>query len=105
MTVTARPIHPGEILREEFLEPLALSAGEVAKALEVPRTRIERIRDEHTGITADTALRLSEFFGTSPGFWLNLQKAYDLAIAREKVTLGRIARHPGMPEGPIPVSA
>lgn len=79
--MTARPVHPGEILNEEFLVPLGLSAGALAKAVDVPRTRIERVRDERTGITADTALRLAAYFGTTPEFWMNLQASYDLAVA------------------------
>ena len=67
------PMHPGELLREEFLEPMELSPYKVAKACGVPRTRIERIVREELGITADTALRLAKFFGTSVGFWMNLQ--------------------------------
>ncbi|MGV3490606.1 MAG: HigA family addiction module antitoxin [Devosia sp.] len=74
------PIHPGEILREEFLSPLAMSAGELAKALGVPRTRIERIVKEQMGISPDTALRLAKYFDTSPNVWLNLQSSYDLAV-------------------------
>ena len=80
--MTARPVHPGEVLREEYLVPMSLSAGTLAKALDVPRTRIERLRDERTGVTADTALRLSAYLGTTPLFWMNLQAAYDLAVAR-----------------------
>ncbi len=67
------PIHPGEILREEFLTPLDLSAGALAKALGVPRTRIERIVKGQMGISADTALRLAKYFDTTPNVWLNLQ--------------------------------
>jgi addiction module HigA family antidote len=77
------PMHPGEVLREEFLKPMNLSAGAVARACSVPRTRIERIAEEKTGITADTALRLGRFFRTTPEFWLNLQKDYDLQVARK----------------------
>jgi addiction module HigA family antidote len=77
------PIHPGEILREEFLAPLGLSAGALAKALGVPRTRIERIVKEQMGISADTALRLAKYFDTTPNVWLNLQTGYDLAIEAE----------------------
>ena len=76
------PIHPGEILREQFLEPLDISAGALAKLLHVPRTRIERIATEQTGITPDTALRLAKHFGTTPDVWLNMQMMYDLAIER-----------------------
>ena len=67
------PIHPGEVLREEYLIPLELSAGALAKACGVPRTRIERIANEETAITADTALRLAKALGTSAQLWLNLQ--------------------------------
>lgn len=74
-----RPLHPGEMLREEFLVPLEISAGQLAKALGVPRTRIERIVKEEIGISTDTALRLGRYFGMTPGFWLNLQQAYDIA--------------------------
>jgi addiction module HigA family antidote len=74
------PIHPGEILREEYLVPLGLSAGALARALGVPRTRIERIVKEQMGISADTALRLAKYFDTSPNVWLNLQTSYDLAV-------------------------
>src|SRR4051794_10542688 len=70
------PMHPGEMLREEFIEPMGLSPYKVAKACGVPRTRIERIVREELGITADTALRLAKFFGTSVGFWMNLQARY-----------------------------
>ena len=74
-------MHPGEVLREEFLVPLKLSAGGLARKMNVPRTRIERIADEKTGITADTALRLSRALGTTPQLWLNLQTDYDLETA------------------------
>jgi addiction module HigA family antidote len=74
------PIHPGEILRDEFLSPLALSAGALARALGVPRTRIERIVRGQMGISADTALRLAKYFDTTPNVWLNLQTSYELAV-------------------------
>jgi addiction module HigA family antidote len=79
------PMHPGEVLREEFLLPLGLSSGALAKACGVPRTRIERLANEETGITADTALRLSKVFGTSPELWLNLQTDYDIQIAKRQI--------------------
>jgi addiction module HigA family antidote len=72
------PVHPGEILREEFLAPFGMSAGALAKRLNVPRTRIERLVSETTSMTPDTALRLGKFFATSPEFWMNLQTAFDL---------------------------
>lgn len=74
------PIHPGEILREEFLSPLEMTPYALAKHLHVPRTRVERIVAEKIGISADTALRLGKFFKTTPQFWLNMQTSYDLKI-------------------------
>lgn len=76
-----RPIHPGEILREEFLTPLGLSANALAVALKVPAPRINDIARERRAITPDTALRLSRYLGTSPEFWMDLQTAYDLKSA------------------------
>lgn len=73
------PIHPGEILREEFLRPLKLAPYSLAKSLGVPRTRIERLVREETPVTPDTALRLARYFGTSPEFWMNIQTSYDLS--------------------------
>ena len=75
------PIHPGEVLREEFLIPLGLSAGAIAKACGVPRTRIERVANEQTPITADTALRLGKALGTPAQLWLNLQNEFDTRTA------------------------
>jgi addiction module HigA family antidote len=72
------PIHPGEILREEFLVPLKLTPYAVAAALNVPRTRIERIAREEKPVTADTALRLGKFFKTGAAFWMNMQARFDL---------------------------
>lgn len=80
-TKKAAPMHPGEVLREEFMEPMGLTAYALAKALDVPRTRIERIEREGTAITADTAHRLARYFGTSARFWMNLQSEYDLRKA------------------------
>ncbi|MFZ5732877.1 MAG: HigA family addiction module antitoxin [Pseudomonadota bacterium] len=77
------PIHPGEILREEFLFPMELTAYAVAQACSVPRTRIERLTREETPVTADTALRLGKYFGTTPAFWMNLQAHYDLEVAED----------------------
>jgi addiction module HigA family antidote len=71
--------HPGEVLREEFLNPLGLSANALALALRVPVTRVNDIARERRGVTADTALRLARYFGTTPEFWLNLQQAHDLS--------------------------
>ena len=79
-------MHPGEILREEFLTPPSLTPYAVAKALRVPRTRIERLAREETPITADTALRLGRYFGTGAEFWMNLQSTYDLVSTARTVT-------------------
>lgn len=73
-----RPIHPGEILREEFLVPLGLSSNALARELRVNAPRINDILLERRGVTADTALRLARYFGTSPEFWANLQTAFEL---------------------------
>ena len=80
------PIHPGEILRADFMEPLGLSMNRLALDLRVPVTRIAEIVHERRGITPDTALRLARYFNTSPGFWLNLQSAYDLEVAQDKLS-------------------
>jgi addiction module HigA family antidote len=79
-----RPIHPGEVLREEFLIPHGLSANALAQALRVPAPRINDIVRERRAVTPDTALRLARFFGTTPNFWLNLQASYDLKIATQE---------------------
>lgn len=88
-----KPMHPGEVLREEFLVPLKMSAGALAKACGLPRTRIERIASEQTGVTADTALRLGRALGTTAQLWLNLQNDYDVEIAKRDLgnALDRIA--------------
>jgi addiction module HigA family antidote len=80
-----RPIHPGEILREEFLAPLGMSAHALAMALKVPAPRINDIFNERRSITPDTALRLSRYFGTTAQFWLNLQTSYDLKITEKAI--------------------
>jgi addiction module HigA family antidote len=76
-----RPIHPGEMLREEFMVPLGLSANALARALGVTPARINDIVRQRRGITGDTALRLARYFGTDAQSWLNLQSAYDLRVA------------------------
>lgn len=78
-------IHPGEILREEYLNPMSMSAGALAKRLLVPRTRIERIVAETHPITPDTALRLSKFFDTTPQYWMGMQTAFDLSNEAEEI--------------------
>ena len=77
------PVHPGEILREDFLLPLGLSMNRLALDLRVPVTRVAEIVRERRGITPDTALRLARYFNTSARFWLNLQTAYDLEVAED----------------------
>lgn len=79
------PMHPGEVLREEFLIPLGLSAGALAKACWVPRTRIDRIVNEDTALTADTALRLGKALGTSAQLWINLQNEFDRWTAKNRI--------------------
>lgn len=81
-----KPVHPGEILREEFMRPLGLSMNRVALDLRVPVTRIADIVAERRGITADTALRLARYFNNSPAFWLNLQLRYDLEVAEDEIS-------------------
>ncbi|WP_315722298.1 MULTISPECIES: HigA family addiction module antitoxin [unclassified Bradyrhizobium] len=92
MTKKLKPMHPGEVLREEFLTPLGMSAGALAKVCGLPRTRIERIAGEQTGITADTALRLAKALDTTPELWLHLQTDYDVQIAKRSIgkSLARI---------------
>jgi len=79
------PIHPGEILREDFLLPLGLSMNKLSLDLRVPVTRIAEIVHERRAITPDTALRLARYFNTSARFWLNLQAAYDLEVAEDEL--------------------
>jgi addiction module HigA family antidote len=79
------PIHPGEILRVDFMDPMGLSMNRLALDLRVPVTRIAEIVHERRGVTPDTALRLARYFNTSPGFWMNLQSAYDLELAQDKL--------------------
>jgi antitoxin HigA-1 len=84
MTKLLPPVHPGEVLKEEFLRPLGLSANALARAIRVPANRISAIVNGGRGITADTALRLAKALGTTPDFWLNLQKQFDLDCARDE---------------------
>src|SRR5437879_8512978 len=85
MTKKLKPMHPGEVLREEFLVPLNMSAGALARVCGLPRTRSERIASEQTGITADTALRLAKALGTTAQLWLNLRNDYDVQIAKRDI--------------------
>jgi len=91
------PVHPGEILREEFMRPLGLTGYALGKALGVPRTRIERLVLEQTSMTPDTAIRLGRYFDTSAEFWMNLQTAHDLTVAEDRIdpsTIEAIAPRP-----------
>jgi addiction module HigA family antidote len=81
------PIHPGEILLEEFLQPMGISINRLARDIQVPPGRISTIVNGKRAISADTALRLSAYFGTSPELWLNLQTDYDLRITRRSIEL------------------
>ena len=89
------PVHPGEVLREEFLKPLDLSPGRLAKAIGVPRTRIERLAEETVELSPDTALRLARYFGTTAEFWMNIQSRYALEKVRDEIgaTLEAIRPH------------
>lgn len=79
------PVHPGEILKFEFLEPMGLSQNKLAKALNVSPRRISEIVNAKRSVTADTAMRLGRFFDTTPAFWLNIQKRYDLDLAEDEI--------------------
>ena len=85
------PVHPGAILREEFVDPLGLTAGRIAKACGLAETLVSRILAEQTGISGDTALRLARFFSTTPQFWMNLQQHHDLEAAA--VAIGPAIEH------------
>lgn len=85
MSQSLQPVHPGEVLLEEFMKPMAITQYRLAKETEVPARRINEIVHHERAITADTALRLARFFGTSEMFWLNLQARYDLDMQKEKL--------------------
>jgi addiction module HigA family antidote len=86
-----RPVHPGEVLREDFLKPLGMTANALSKALKVPAPRINDVVRERRGISADTAMRLARYFGGDARSWLNLQTAYNLRVA-EVANAKRVAR-------------
>src|SRR6266403_888627 len=86
------PVHPGEILREDFIKPLGLTINKLALDLHVPATRIGEIVHERRRITADTALRLARYFNTNPEFWLHLQNFYDLEVSRRSGSASEIER-------------
>jgi addiction module HigA family antidote len=81
-----RAIHPGEIIKEEYLEPLNMSANALAVALRVPAPRINDVIRQKRGVSIDTALRLARYFNTTPQFWMNLQISYDLKMAKQNMT-------------------
>lgn len=85
MAKKLKPVHPGEVLLEEFMKPLGLSMNRMALDLRVPVTRIADIVNERRGITADTALRFARYFKNSPTFWMNLQTRYDLEVAEDEI--------------------
>jgi addiction module HigA family antidote len=86
-----RPVHPGEVLREDYLKPLGMSANALARALKVPAPRINDVVRERRGVSADTAMRLARYFGGDARSWMNLQTAYDLRVAEIR-NAKRIAR-------------
>jgi addiction module HigA family antidote len=87
-----RPVHPGEILRKEYLEPMGMSANALAKALHLTPSRVNDIVLERRGVTADTAVRLARYFNSSAQFWLNLQSMYDLRVAERDATTRKAVR-------------
>jgi addiction module HigA family antidote len=100
------PIHPGEVLADE-LEATGLSAKSLAEVIHVPPNRLYQILSGKRSMTADTALRLARYFGMSPDFWMNLQSAYDLDLARQQVgkTIQRIPQRSDLPTGPRPAAS
>ncbi len=90
MSILKDPMHPGEVLKELYLDPLDMGAIALARRLGVPRTRIERLIKGTTGMTPDTAIRLARVFNTTPAYWMNLQTNYDMAIAEKAVDVSKI---------------
>lgn len=84
---TIKPIHPGEVLSEDFMLPMGLSANKLAKHIKVPPNRITAVINGQRGVTGDTALRFSRAFGTSPDFWINLQSHFDLECAKDDTNI------------------
>jgi antitoxin HigA-1 len=91
MAKKLKPVHPGEILREQFMKPLGLSMNKLALDLHIPVTRIAEIYHERRGVTTDTAMRLARYFNTSAAFWVNLQSHYELEVAEDREA-AKIAR-------------
>ena len=90
MSILENPLHPGEVLHELYMIPLGLSAITLAKKILVPRTRIERLLRGETSVSADTAIRLARLFGTTPEYWLNMQRAFDLAHVKNMIDVSKI---------------
>lgn len=100
------PVHPGEVLREEFMKPMDISINALARDLHVPVSRVSKIVNEERGITADSAMRLARYFGMSAEFWMNLQSRYDLLVARDKFKAVRREVRPLLPPpAPTPSTA
>lgn len=87
-----KPVHPGRIIRDDYMEPLELTMGRLASALGVTRQTMVKIVNEKAGVSPEMALRLSEAFDTTPDLWLTMQKNYDLRVAREKFTPARVVK-------------
>ena len=90
MSLLKEPMHPGEVLKEHYLDPLDMGAIAFARRLDVPRTRIERLVKGVTSVTPDTALRLARAFNTTPAYWMNMQTNYDMSIASKVVDVSGI---------------
>lgn len=90
MSLLKEPMHPGEVLKELYLDPLDMGPIALARRLSVPRTRIERLIKGTTGITSDTALRLARAFNTTPAYWVNLQTSHDMALAAKEIDVSHI---------------
>jgi antitoxin HigA-1 len=86
MPLKIAPVHPGDVLREEFLKPLNMSVNKLSLSLGVPATRMGEIVNGRRAVTADTALRLARFFGTTSEFWMNMQTGYELEMAKDKLS-------------------
>ncbi|MCY4150148.1 MAG: HigA family addiction module antitoxin [Gammaproteobacteria bacterium] len=90
MSLLKNPCHPGEVLQELYLKPTGMSAINLARRLNVPRTRIERLVRQETALSVDTAIRLAKFYSTSPEYWINLQRSFDLSEAIDVLDLSEI---------------
>ena len=90
MSLLENPMHPGEVLKELYLDPLEIGAIALARRLGVPRTRIERLVKGTTGVTPDTALRLAKAFNTTPAYWMNMQTNYEMAVAAKEIDISGI---------------